>query len=189
MVSQRGRGVADERRRAGLDVCDCDRGFVAVCAGDAALRSDSTPDGAMRRVLARVVLPRVAEWHVLLSDMLLPERNLLLHADVLTRTALYQGVVQDKVLGVNGALNSLTLAQPRRFLREEYKEAQAADKHVSAKGYWRDIPGNLFVIVGSEIANVNLRYVSATSGIAAHEPTEQEKAMLRQLLTRLSESL
>lgn len=139
------------------------------------------PEGRARTLLARFVLPRVAEWHVLLSDMLLPNRDLSLHADVLTRTALYQGIVQDKVLGIDGTLRTLTLGDPKRFQKVEYDTAKQSDAGTKSETYWREIPGNLFVILGSEIVNVNLRYVPK-KGIRNLEPSKEQREALRTLL-------
>lgn len=80
-----------------------------------------------RMVLSAVLLPRIAPWHVLLSGILLPDRKLRIHIDVLTKmNIMYQGVFVDKTLAPDGALLSLTLAKPKRFQREDYLAAKAA---------------------------------------------------------------
>ena len=141
--------------------------------------------GWQKGVLATVVLPRISEWHVLLSGMLLPSDDLLLEADVLTKSnTLYQGQVQDKMLGGDGSLQSIMLAAPRRFLRDEYRKALEADANVSREAYWRPISGNLFVILGSGVVNLILRYIrkqTPTSGQFSNE----ERQLLRNLLNRL----
>ena len=148
-------------------------------------------------VLATLVLPRVSEWHVLLSDMLLPAKGFSLDADVLTKSGvLYQGRVQDKMLGSDGGLQSITLAHPRRFLREEFgaakdKEAARAEKagekpeKIEGETFWRSIPGNLFVIMATDVINVNLRYIRENPIL--DKPTDQEVLVLRGLLERLTQ--
>ena len=140
----------------------------------------------MKTLLATLVLPRVSEWHVLLSDMLLPSKNLVLSADVLTKSnTLYQGRVQDKMLNLDGSLHSITLASPRRFLREQFHAEQQELPEVSSEDFWLTIPGNIFIIMGSDITNLNLRYVRENP--FAPEPSPEEIEVLRRLLARLTE--
>ena len=121
----------------------------------------------MTTLLATLVLPRVAEWHVLLSPMLLPSRDLQLHADVLTRSgSLYQGRVADKVLTPDGSIQSLTLTDPKRFRREEHKTDETAKSLKPKEHYWQSITGNVFVVLGGDISNINLRYQRPGSGLA-----------------------
>ena len=115
---------------------------------------------AVRFFLTYIILPRISEWHVLLSEMRLPPGSFVLSADLLTRSnVLYQGRIQDKMLNPDGSLHAITLASPRRFLRDEFHLAQAADPETESSDYWKSIPGNLFVILGSDIVNLNLKYV------------------------------
>ncbi len=144
------------------------------------------PYGFPRDLLARLILPRVAEWHVLLSDMLLPTRQLSLYADILTRSGLYRGLVQDKVLGPDGGLRSVTLGEPRRFQREQYLAEREKNGTADAETFWKTIPGDLFVIVGSEVLNLNLQYVARNGNVVT--PTRQQKDALRELLAQLPES-
>jgi hypothetical protein len=139
----------------------------------------------IRSFLSTIVLPRVSEWHVLLSGMLLPPGRFMLTADVLTKAnALYQGRVQDKMLNPDGSLHSVTLANPRRFLREEFQAARQADEDARSTDFWISIPGNLFVMMGSDIANLNLKYIRQKP--LSFEPSEEEKLVLLRLLERLS---
>jgi len=139
-----------------------------------------------RAVLSTIVLPRVSEWHVLLSGMLLPPGRFLLTADVLTKGgALYQGRVQDKMLNGDGSLHSVTLANPRRFLREEFQRAKLENSAARSEEYWISIPGNLFVMMGSDIANLNLKYIRQKP--LSFEPSMEEKEVLSRLLERLKE--
>jgi hypothetical protein len=140
----------------------------------------------LKTVLATIVLPRASEWHVLLSDMLIPSKDHVLRADVLTRSnALYQGRVQDKMLGANGELLSLTLSEPRRFLREEFQRELVTGLEVSTDDFWKEIPGNLFVLLGSDIANINLKYVEEKP--LADKPSQDEIDLLKRLLERLKD--
>ena len=141
----------------------------------------------MKTLLATVVLPRVSEWHVLLSDMLMPSKNLVLTADVLTKSnTLYQGRVQDKMLNSDGSLHSLTLGSPRRFLREQFQKAKDELPDTEIDDFWHNIPGNLFIVMGSDIVNLNLRYVREI--VFASEPSPEEVEVLKRLLARLTES-
>jgi hypothetical protein len=143
------------------------------------------PLGWQKSALATVVLPRVSEWHVLLSEMLLPTGDFFLDADVLTKSAvLYQGRVQDKMLGADGRLQNITLAKPRRFLREEYEQAKQDGQTVDREMFWRPIAGNLFVLMASDVVNLNLKYIRKNP-IVFHA-SEEERVVLRRVLERLS---
>jgi len=143
-----------------------------------------------KSLFATVVLPRVSEWHVLLSDMLLPQDDVVLMVDVLTKSGiLYQGSVQDKMLAPDGSLQTLTLSDPRRFLREDFKKAKEADKNTKASDFWHPIPSKLFVIIGSDITSINVRHQPRTSEagtLAKTDLSEKEVQAVRNLLSKLS---
>jgi hypothetical protein len=110
--------------------------------------------------LAALVLPRIAPWHVLLSQILIGDKSVQLHVDVMTKSdVLYQGLLADKTLSADGALVSIVLADPRRFRYAEYVEAKKSGESIDKAAYWRPIPTNMFIVTGSEIATMNLRYV------------------------------
>ena len=170
--------------------------IVILCAGtlDLAIVRYRWLRGALRSrwaqaMLTMIVLPRVSEWHVLLSDMLLPSDIASLALDVLTRNGtLYQGHFQDKMLGPDGSLQTLTLADPRRFQREEFHRACEMQSEVSRESFWRPIDGKLFVIFGTDIASVNVRYLTKedkTARITRPELTAEDVVTLRGLLQKL----
>ncbi|WP_419805191.1 hypothetical protein [Terriglobus sp.] len=101
--------------------------FNVVIKNYAAIRRKLAAFPRCRKVLASIVLPRVAPWHLILSGMLVPEKNLTIHVDILTKSnILYQGRLEDRQLGADGALVSVTLAEPRRFRRDQYLAHQAS---------------------------------------------------------------
>ncbi len=137
----------------------------------------------LRELLAQAVTPMLADWHVWLSDMLLPEGDLTLIADVLTRNGmLYQGAVDKKVLAADGSLQTLTLVSPRRFLREEYKEKGRPDNRNS---FWRQIPGSVFILLASDIVNLNIFYVRKVVEPPGGEPSTEEQDQLQKIRARL----
>ncbi|MEG9437978.1 hypothetical protein JAO29_17670 [Edaphobacter sp. HDX4] len=139
----------------------------------------------MRTSLATIV-PRISEWDLLFSDMLLPEGTFRIMADVLTRTGgLYQGMVQDRMLNSDGSLQSITLANPRRFGRAEFQKAKAEDIETVTDEFWFNIPGNLFIVMASDIANLNLRYIRRKP--LNFQPSDAEREVLTRLLDRLKE--
>lgn len=139
----------------------------------------------MRTMLATIV-PRISEWDLLFSDMLLPEGTFRIMADVLTKTGgLYQGMVQDRMLNNDGSLQSITLANPRRFERAEFRKAKEEDLETVPDEYWFNIPGNLFIVMASDIANLNLRYIRRKP--LSFQPSEEEREVLTRLLDRLKE--
>jgi hypothetical protein len=139
----------------------------------------------MRTLLATIV-PRISEWDLLFSDMLLPEGTFRIMADVLTKSGgLYQGMVQDRMLNNDGSLASITLANPRRFERGDFRKAKAEDIETVTDEFWFNIPGNLFIVMASDIANLNLRYIRRKP--LSFQPSEEEREVLTRLLDRLKE--
>jgi hypothetical protein len=139
----------------------------------------------MRTLLATIV-PRISEWDLLFSDMLLPEGTFRIMADVLTKTGgLYQGTVQDRMLNSDGSLQSITLANPRRFERAEFRKAKAEDLATVPDEYWFNIPGNLFIVMAADIANLNLRYIRRKP--LNFQPSHEEREVLTRLLDRLKD--
>jgi hypothetical protein len=122
----------------------------------------------VRRVLATFVLPRISEWHLILSPVLLASKSMNIEIDVLTKNGiLYAGRLADKVLSASGDLQSITLAKPRRFRREDLLKAREVDPKVPTESFWKPIPGEMFVVVASEIATLNIRHIPAVPEFAA----------------------
>jgi len=139
----------------------------------------------MRTLLATIV-PRISEWDLLFSDMLLPEGSFRIMADVLTKTGgLYQGAIQDRMLNNDGSLQSITLANPRRFERNDFRKAKSEDLETVPDEFWFNIPGNLFIVMASDIANLNLRYIRRKP--LSFQPSSEEREVLSRLLERLKE--
>ncbi len=110
--------------------------------------------------LAAIVPPRIAPWHLLLSGLLVREKDLQIHLDVMTKgDKLIQGRLADKTLGSDGSLVNIVLAEPKRFRRDEYLAAKQSQADVKAADFWTPIPTYVFVIMGSEIATMNIRHV------------------------------
>jgi len=115
---------------------------------------------AMRWVLGTIVLPRISEWHVILSTVLLPTRDMTIELDILTKSGtLYKGRLADKVLAPSGDLQSITLDNPTRFRRDHYLSAVNAGQNPKPKEFWTAIPGNMFVVIASDIASLNVNYI------------------------------
>lgn len=120
-----------------------------------------------RWLLATFVLPRIAEWHLILSPVLLAAKKMAIEVDVLAKNGiLYAGRLANKMLTADGDLQSITLGKPRRFKREEYLEARKTNPELKADGFWKPIPGELFVIMASEISTVNIRHIPAVPQFA-----------------------
>jgi hypothetical protein len=140
-----------------------------------------------RAMLLWLINSQVADWHVWLSDMLLPQRDLTVVADVLTKNGtLYQGIVDDKTLASDGTLQALTLRSPRRYLREEFHDALAANPDVTRESFWHTIPSGIFVVLGSDMVNLNIHYVSSVTKPPVSEPTSAQKELLRSITTQAS---
>jgi hypothetical protein len=111
-------------------------------------------------LLTALVVPRIAPWHLYLSGLLVREKNLQIHVDVMTTgDKLFQGRLVDKTLGADGSLVNIVLAEPQRFRREEYLEAKRSGNSPVSGSFWKSIPTYMFVVMGSEIATMNIRHV------------------------------
>jgi hypothetical protein len=110
-----------------------------------------------KKVLAIFILPRVSEWHVLLTSFS-HQKSTRITADILTKSdVLYRGTIEKPFLDPGGSLSGLLISDPFRYDRQRYvddkKTGNAADKDV----YWRKIPSNTFLMLAAEIATINLR--------------------------------
>lgn len=113
----------------------------------------------LRSLLATVVLPRVSEWHAVLTSFALRDRSTPINADVLTRTGiLYRGSLAEPFLGPDGALSGILLKDPRRFSHDEYMERKKNTNNLDKDKFWREIPSKTFLILADDIANINLRH-------------------------------
>jgi hypothetical protein len=140
----------------------------------------------LQNLLATVVLPRVSDWHVLLSGMLLPSRDLRIFVDVLARSGnLYQGRLADKTLGPDGMLVTVTLAEPSKFRREQYVEDRKTQPSLQSDAYWKRIPGEMFLILAADITTINVRYVQST---ITRETAPEIIDALRDLLGKLEDT-
>jgi hypothetical protein len=135
----------------------------------------------IRPVLAVLVLPRISEWHVSLSPILLPSKDLSIRIDVMTkRGVLYDGSLKEKMLAGDGTLHSLTLEEPRRFKFDQFVAARKDDATVKKEKYWVRIPGESFVILGGEVETLNIRHAPDTVGqfkVEYHEVLEALKSL------------
>lgn len=135
-----------------------------------------------RNTLAAVVLPRIAPWHLLLSRIYVRDRGARIHLDVLTKmNILYQGRFVEKALAADGTLVNLTLATPQRFRRSAYEADRLAGREPSADLFWRKIPSDTFVLTGSEIHSINIRYLAEVATLKKRPLSRDLVAELRAL--------
>lgn len=145
------------------------------------------PGRLLRQLFTAVVLPRVAQWHVLLSKLLLADRTLVITLDVLTKSdKLYQGVLFDKGLAADGSLISVTLALPKRFDRLAYVKAKDSGTKPDSATFWKTIPTEMFVIMASDINTINIRHVPPSSRVGSLKADSPE---LRQLLETIADQV
>lgn len=166
-----------------LNICLCLRLYLIVFAASLTFNALIHQYGRIRKwlekknswfwkfcrwLLATFVLPRIAEWHLVLSPVLLASKTMSIEVDVLAKNGIvYAGRLADKVLTPTGDLQSVTLGKPRRFQRDEYLKAKETDPAIKPDDFWKAIPGELFVIVASEISTVNVRHIPAVPQFAA----------------------
>jgi hypothetical protein len=127
-----------------------------------------------------IVRPWAADWHMKLSQDLLPSKNHYIRVDVLTKLdVLYRGTLIDHHLSPDGNLVSITLSDAQKFKREEllkvredqeksqevlsplsfYKQSSARKKRLDPSQYWTRIEGRFFLLIASQIVSLNLNYV------------------------------
>jgi hypothetical protein len=122
----------------------------------------------------KIMLPRISEWQLLLTDFNFPKRpKRVVYADVLSGKHLYRGRVEDYFLNLSGELSGILLNKVERFRREQYEEARsrgavsgsgkdsragAGLEVVDPDNFWAKIPGANFYIPAKTIANLNVRF-------------------------------
>jgi hypothetical protein len=145
----------------------------------------------LSKIVYLAVLPRISEWHLGLSPMLLENRKQYgIEVDVMTKSGiLYRGSVNEKNVGNDGNLQTLILANTCRYLHADFVrdrtafealEDKSAAKKPSSEKYWRSIPGVMFYIVGSDVTSVNIRHVDQISSVQPGEDLRL-RTLLRQL--------
>lgn len=181
-------------------VCSVGLGLMARNFGN--LRLKAKPHPRISKALHAIVLPRISEWHFALSSMLLADpQQYCVSVDVrLKGGLLYRGNVSEKKIASDGTLQTLILSSVQRFLQPDFDrdllkfEAKGTQRKISPSQkpdsdlYWRRIPGELFVIVGSDISTVNVRHVSTVSSTKPNEDAEL-KGLLREVHVLLNKQL
>lgn len=145
------------------------------------------------KLIRWIILPKISEWHIVLSPMLLQNKGRSRIAiDVLTKSGiLYRGEAYEKMVGADGSLQTLILEYAHRYLRDDFSEARRAwsdcalpkeTQKPRTEDFWRPIPGKLFVIVGSDVCSVNVRHESAPAALAKEKKADEAyKAVLADL--------
>ena len=89
--------------------------------------------------------------------------------------------------GTPGLVPSLagSRRRPYRARRAEFRKAKEEDLATETEEFWFNIPGNLFIVMASDIANLNLRYISRKP--LSFRPSEEEREVLLRLLDRLKD--
>jgi hypothetical protein len=108
-----------------------------------------------------ILLPRVSEWHPLLTAFVFADKSTIVRADVLTTgDNLYRGKVSQYFLDTGGRLSGLILTDTLRFDRRTYLRDKDSGRGPDALGYWKEIPGAKLYIFADKILNLNLNYES-----------------------------
>lgn len=161
-------------------------GWIALHLGTIRSKLKNWP--RMTRFLHWAFMPRISEWHIALSPMLVhARRELIVRIDVLTKSGtLYRGNVFEKRITADGDLATLILQNAQRMVRAEftrdrskYEEQRLSDptlRKPDSEDYWRKIPGELFLLNGSEISSVNVRHVRPMRLLKPREDQELLKA-------------
>jgi hypothetical protein len=163
-------------------------GWIALRLGSVRARLKNWPK--INNFLHWAFMPRISEWHVALSPMLVHEpKELIVRIDVMTKGGiLYRGTVFEKRISSDGDLATLILKDAARMVRADfqrdrtaYENKKAADpslKKPDTEDYWRKIPGELFLLNGSEISTVNIRHVRPVGILKPKENQELINAFI-----------
>jgi len=150
----------------------------------------------LTRLLFWAFLPRISEWDVALSTILVRDpKELIVRIDVLTKNeTLYRGTVFEKRINSDGDLATLILEDAQRLIRSDYLRDRAAYEEQKAanptlekpdtEDYWHKIPGEIFLLNGSEIATVNVRHVRPVAALHPDRALLNAFAALQQQLER-----
>jgi hypothetical protein len=115
---------------------------------------------------ARVLLPAVSEWHILLTDFTFPpyERRSV-KADIMSKDdMLYRGDVEQYFLDSAGDLSGLLLKNAQRFQYEKLKDERKSGVAKDSEQYWKVIlGGGNFYLPNTNIASINIRYALPAS--------------------------
>ena len=161
-------------------------GWIAIHLGAIRTRLKRWP--RTTRLLYWALMPRISEWHIALSPILVQaQRDLTVRIDVLTKSGtLYRGNVFEKRITADGNLATLILQNAQRMIRDEFRKDRAnyeqqknGDPGIhkpDTEEYWKDIPGELFLLNGAEIATVNVRHVRPLGVLRPNEDAELLKA-------------
>jgi hypothetical protein len=132
-------------------------------------------------------MPRISEWHVALSPMLVHKpKELKVRVDVMMKGGiLYRGIVFEKRISSDGGLATLILKDAQRMLRDEFVRDRSAYEEKKnddptplkpdTEDYWRKIPGEMFLVNGDEIATINVRHVRPVAIINPKGDQELQK--------------
>jgi hypothetical protein len=108
------------------------------------------------RLLTRLLLANVSEWHVLLTNFLFPGTTI--HADVLTvEDRLYRGEILDYTRNREGNLTGIYLNNAERYDRAGLLADR--EKHTAKTNaeYWKAIPGRRLFIFTDKLFTLNIR--------------------------------
>lgn len=144
-------------------------GWIAMRLGAVRAKCKNWP--RLNAFLHWAFMPRISEWHIALSPMLLNDRKgRIVRIDVMTKGGiLYRGNVFEKRISSDGDLATLILQNAQRMVRADFirdrtefenkKNTNPNLQKPNTEDYWRSIPGELFLLNGSEISSVNVRHV------------------------------
>jgi hypothetical protein len=110
---------------------------------------------------ARVLLPAVSEWHILLTDFTFPpDEKRSVKADIMSKDdMLYRGDVEQYFLDFAGDLSGLLLKNAQRFQYERLKDDRKSGGLKETEEYWKVIlGGGNFYLPNNNIASINIRY-------------------------------
>jgi len=117
-------------------------------------------NNTMGRLMDKTLLPRISEWHVLLTTFASPKRPARVAvADVLTTDDhLYHGRVENYYLDQEAKLTGVLLADVFRFDRQGYLRALQDGEVRDRQPFWKRIPGKNVYVFADRITNLNLNY-------------------------------
>jgi hypothetical protein len=111
-------------------------------------------------LMDKTLLPRISEWHVLLTTFASPKHpGRVAVADVLTTDDhLYHGRVENYYLDKDAKLTGILLADVFRFDRQGYLRAAQQGEIQDRQPFWKRIPGKNVYVFADRITNINLNY-------------------------------
>jgi hypothetical protein len=109
---------------------------------------------------AEKLLRNISEWDMLLTPFNFPrnEKRIVVCDALTVEDHLYQGIVRDYYLSLEGELTGVFFKPAYRFNRQGYTAKKLGDASTRAEDFWVRVPGDNLYVPKDKILNLNVWY-------------------------------